>query len=265
MIRKAAYAGTWYPDGRTDIEEYIVPGLKQSRALAVFCPHAGWIYSGKVAGEVFSSVSPAGLYVLIGPNHQGAGSPVGVFPEGSWETPLGPLEVESSVAAALIKKAGCAHADTVSHSKEHSLEVQLPFIKYFSPGAKIAPISLSDYSLNTLKALGEAVAGAIAESEYKNNALIVASTDMSHYISAEQAKKLDMLAIKKVLELDPEGLMSTVSEHDISMCGSGPSAAALWAAKALGAKSSRLVRYTNSGAVTGDLTEVVAYAGIIVC
>jgi AmmeMemoRadiSam system protein B len=266
MIRKAMYAGTWYPSSKKEIEKYIVQGKAVTRATAVFCPHAGWIYSGKVAGEVFSSVRPAGLYILIGPNHRGIGAPVGVFPEGAWETPLGPLEIEKSVAASIIEKSARrgGRPDAASHSQEHSLEVQLPFIKYFSPDARIVPISLSDYSAGTCAALGDAIAASVRESEFNGNTLLVASTDMSHYVEASYAKKIDALAIKKILELDPEGLMKTVAEHGITMCGSGPAAAILRAAKILGAKTSKLVRYATSGDTTGDNSEVVGYAGIIV-
>lgn len=263
MLRKAVYAGTWYPSSKKEIEKFVVAGRKQAAAKAVMVPHAGWIYSGMVAGEVFSAIKPASLYVLIGPNHHGIGAPVGVFPEGSWETPLGQLEVDAKAASALIRKCSAASADVISHSQEHSLEVQAPFIKYFSPSASILPVSLADYGIDTLRSLGEAVAAVISESG-KKDALVVASSDMSHYISAAQAEKLDMLAIKNILALDPDALMKTVRARGITMCGSGPAAAALWAAKAMGASRAELVRYTNSGEVTGDSAEVVAYAGVVI-
>ncbi|MFH1369166.1 MAG: AmmeMemoRadiSam system protein B [Elusimicrobiota bacterium] len=264
MIRKAVYSGTWYPSGKKEIEAFIIPDAKKQKSVAAFCPHAGWVYSGKVAGEVFSSIEPVKLYILIGPNHRGMGAPVGIWSEGAWMTPLGELEIEDKVAKAILKKSNTARSDFLSHAQEHSLEVQLPFIKYFSPGAKIVPVSLADYSPATCRELGEAAAAAIKENGFTDDAVIVASTDMSHYVSAEQAKKSDNLAIRKILDIDPKGLLETVKQNDISMCGSGPAAAALWAAKILGAKSSKLIRYSTSGDVTGDSSEVVGYAGIIV-
>lgn len=263
MIRRALYAGTWYPTSKQEIAAYMPEGGKKFKAKALFCPHAGWVYSGRIAGEVFAASEPAELYVLIGPNHHGAGTPVGIWSDGTWQTPLGNIEVESRTAADILKRSAAAQPDSISHAQEHSLEVQLPFIKLISPEAKIVPIALADYSPKTCKELGEAVAAAVKFTGYEGSAVIVASTDMSHYISAESAKKADMLAVKRILELDPEGLLETVKRNDISMCGSGPAAAALWAAKKLGATQAELIRYATSGDVTGDNSEVVGYAGLL--
>lgn len=265
MQRKALYAGSWYPTKKNEIRTYITAGAQQQKAIAAVCPHAGWIYSGKVAGEVLSQVIPAELYIMIGPNHRGIGSPVAVYPSGSWETPLGSLPVEESVAEAIVvNSAGFARPDVIAHAEEHSLEVQAPFIKYLSPQAKIVPISLADYRPEVCRNLGAAVAKAVRSGAYAQSTLLLASTDMSHYIPAEQAKEVDSLAIDKIEHLDPAGLLKTVFENDISMCGSGPTAVALYAARELGATAARLVRYATSGDVTGDQDEVVAYAGLIV-
>jgi AmmeMemoRadiSam system protein B len=265
MIRKAIYAGTWYPDKKKEIEAYLSTELKRRKAIAVVCPHAGWTYSGKVAGEVYSQVEPAALYVLVGPNHRGVGAAVSIYPDDAWETPLGNLPVEHAVVGAIIKNSkGLAQPDTIAHLEEHSLEVQMPFIKYFSSDAKIVPISLADYRPEACRRLGTAIADAVKKSPYAQRTLLVASTDMSHYVSAAAAKEVDTMAIETIIGLDPDGLLKTVVEKDISMCGSGPTAVVLWAAKDLGAQSARLIRYTSSGAVTGDNDEVVAYAGIII-
>jgi len=264
IVRPALHAGTWYPNDRKAIEEFVQTDRERQKAVAVVCPHAGWTYSGKVAGEVFSSVEPADLYVLIGPNHRGTGAAISVFPEGSWQTPLGNLDVDRDIAAAIIEYSGIAQPDTAAHIEEHSLEVELPFVKYFSPNALIVPVALADYRLRVCRNLGESVARAITADKRALKILLVASTDMSHYIPAEDAKKVDALAIDRILRLDPSGLLKTVSDNDISMCGSGPTAAVLFAARALGAKTATLVRYTSSGEVTGDNDQVVAYAGIII-
>ncbi|MBN1823220.1 MAG: AmmeMemoRadiSam system protein B [Endomicrobiales bacterium] len=261
MIRKSICAGTWYPLQRRDIESYVNVNAKKRNALAAVCPHAGWVYSGKTAGEVFSLLKPASTFVLIGPNHRGTGSPVGLYPEGEWETPLGNLEVDKTVTDAIIHNSKFAKRDASSHAQEHSIEVQLPFVKMNNPSARIVPIALGDYRPQVLSDLGNAIYQALSNVK---GALIVASSDMSHYVSAETAKTLDMLAIEKVLNLDPEGLLETVDSMSISMCGAGPVAAAIIASKMLGAKKAELIRYTNSGAVTGDNEEVVGYAGILI-
>lgn len=264
MIRKAICAGTWYPDNAKGINSFLNLSAKKEKVIAGICPHAGWLYSGKIAGEVFSKIEPASVYVLIGPNHTGVGSAVSVFNKGSWETPIGELEVEETLAEAIIDRSKHAEADYTAHSREHSIEVQLPFIKTISPEAKIVPIALSDYSVNTCRSLGESIAEAILELKLADKTVLIASTDMSHYISAQEAKDLDSLAIEKILSLEPEGLLKIVKENNISMCGSGPTAAVIWAAKKLGGKKASLIKYSNSGYVTGDYTQVVGYAGITI-
>lgn len=264
MIRQAVCAGTWYPKSKPEIENYVNLKLKRQKVLAGICPHAGWIYSGKVAGEVFSSIEPAKLYIILGPNHRGNGAPVSVFPNGSWETPLGNLEIDENTADLIVKNSDIAKLDAQAHIAEHSIEVQIPFIKYFSPQAKLVAISLLDYSPQTCKALGQSIAKTIKETDMANETVLIASTDMSHYVPKNYAKQMDSLAVEKILKLDPEGLLKTVKEKDISMCGSGPVAAALWAVKELGAEHAKLIQYSTSGEVTGDYEQVVGYAGMIV-
>ena len=264
MTRNDRFAGTWYPGTREEIEQFIDPSAVKRRIIAGVCPHAGWIYSGRVAGEVFSQMEPADTYVLIGPNHHGDGEAVSVYPEGAWRTPLGDLPVNAQLAREVIAACRFARPDTEAHEQEHSLEVQLPFIKYFSPKASILPIALADYSPAVCKDLGQAIAASLQKLNLSSNAILIASTDMSHYLQRDVAHKLDHRAIEKVLALDPEGLLKTVAENDISMCGSGPTAAILWASQGLGAKNARLTRYATSGEVTGDIDQVVGYAGFII-
>jgi AmmeMemoRadiSam system protein B len=264
MIRKAIYAGTWYPDTKAEILKFLNPKTKPARALGCLCPHAGWIYSGKVAGLVYSLIQPAELYILIGPNHTGAGAAVSVFPEGEWETPLGNLEVDEKVAASITKAFPKAVLDTEAHLNEHSIEVQLPFIKLLNAKAKIVPICLGDYSTETCKRLASAIFKTIEADKLSAKTLLVASSDMSHYVSADEAKTKDNMAIKNILDLDAAGLLETVRKNDISMCGSGPASVVISATNELGAKKAALVSYTNSGYVSGDFGQVVAYAGIII-
>lgn len=264
MLRKAMHAGSWYPAHRSDIEQYFAAGLPRRDALAVMSPHAGWQYSGHVAGELFSTISPAAHYVLIGPNHYGAGEDVSVYPRGAWATPQGEIPVNQKLADAIVARSSFARTDMQAHSREHSLEVLMPFIKYSSPSADIVPVAMRDYSPDVCKDLGNAIAGALKELRIVETTILVASSDMSHFISASDAERLDRLAIDRILALDPAGLLEVVRENDITMCGSGPMAAVLWAALALGARTAELTRYTNSAAVTGDRSQVVAYAGILI-
>jgi len=264
MFRQALYSGTWYPSKKSEIEKYVDLTAKKQKALAAVCPHAGWAYSGRTAGMVFSKMEPAALYIILGPNHRGNGAPVSVYPEGSWDTPLGELEIDTNMVSSILSFSKSAKAGSSAHVQEHSIEVQLPFIKLFSPSAQIVPIAMYDYSLETCLDLGQAIAKAVSGLPAKANITIVASTDMSHYIPAAEAKKADQTAISRILGLDPEGLISTVSKNDISMCGVGPVASALFAAISLGASGAELVNYSNSGDVTGDNSEVVGYAGLIV-
>lgn len=262
MLRPMTYAGTWYPAEKKDISKYLAPVKEEDETIAAVCPHAGWIYSGKTAGKVFARIKPPALYILIGPNHRGAGAPVSVYPEGSWQTPLGPLEVDEKTAASIIAGSGYAEADFMAHMPEHSIEVQTPFIKLTSPSAKIVPICMHDYGADTCRDLGIAVSKAVPSGI--GSTVVLASSDMSHYVTASAAKNADILAIEKILALDPDGLLKVVARNAISMCGAGPVAAALWAAIEMGATRAELVDYTNSGEVTGDETEVVGYAGLVI-
>lgn len=265
MIRKAIYAGTWYPALRSEIEKYLEKKNKTEQVKAVISPHAGWMYSGKIAGQVFSTIKPVENYIVIGPNHRGMGNTVSIFSEGSWETPLGPLKINSDIAKSLVTKSGkLIKPDPLAHANEHSLEVQMPFIKYFSPSAKIVPIALFDYTPETCRQIGESISETLKELNLQDNTVLVASNDMSHFVSSSHAKKADNMAIEKINNLDPDGLLETVKENDISMCGSGPIACVLWAAKLLGATKTELIKYGTSGDVTGDNNEVVAYAGMII-
>ncbi len=265
MIRHSIHAGSWYPTDKAELHSFLgKPPKKKIRAVGAVCPHAGWIYSGNNAGQVYARMSPASLYICIGPNHRAAGAPVSVYPEGEWETPLGPLAVNEEISRAIVEQCPYAELDTTAHREEHSLEVQMPFIKMASPGAGIVAICLADYIPETCHALGEAIGRVVRENKLAESVTIIASSDMSHYIPAAMAERADRLALDRIESLDPEGLLAVVRENEISMCGSGPAAVMMWAAKDLGATKGTLVTYTNSGEITGDFEQVVAYAGMII-
>jgi len=274
MIRQPAVAGHFYKDSpsalRDQVERFVDPEAKKVKALGIVSPHAGLVYSGAVAGAVYSRIKLPDTFVLIGPNHTGLGAPVSVMTKGSWETPLGVVPINEALAAAVLSGSRRIQDDMMAHLREHSLEVQLPFIQYFKKEFSIVPIQMMDTRFETCVELGNAIASAIAECGVRSaecrekDVLIVASSDMSHYVSAEAAKKKDHAAIKRILELDARGLYDTVRDEDITMCGYGPTVAMLTACKTLGATKAELVKYTNSGEVSGDYDQVVGYAGIVV-
>jgi len=265
MKRKPCVAGTFYPARRDvlldTIEKMTDPKAKKIKAVAVVVPHAGYMYSGPVAGAVFSSVRIPSTVVVLGPAHQEVESLFAVQRDGSWLTPLGETPIESGLADLIMARCSLVSDDPKAHLFEHSLEVELPFIQYFEKRAAIVPICVSyEAGYDDLEALGRGLAEAVAE--YGREALLVASTDMSHYVSRKRAEAMDSLAIRKVLDLDPRGLFETVRGEGISMCGYQPTAAVLVAAGRLGAAGAELVRYQTSGEATGDFSQVVGYAGV---
>jgi AmmeMemoRadiSam system protein B len=265
MRRKAAVAGYFYPGSghalRAMIERMVDPHVPKQRAISVISPHAGFEYSGPVAGAVFSSVELPETFVILGPSHRGIRSKFGIMAEGSWETPLGNVPIETHLAASLKESLALIADDLLGHAQEHSLEVQVPFIQYFKESFSLVPICISPHvSFKELEDLGRAIASAIQK--FSRDVLIVASTDMSHYVSQEEAREKDFLAINRVLALDAKGLHDTVRKEDISMCGFQPTTAAIIAAKELGASRAELIKYQTSGDRTGNYREVVGYAGI---
>lgn len=268
MSRKTVYAGTWYPGTEDSIIKTIdtfLPNKKVTsrKAIGIIVPHAGWLYSGKIAAQVFASTKIPGTIVMIGPNHTGRGYMVSLADNDAWNTPCGPVSLDIDLGKRITELCGgTVSLDNSAHAQEHSLEIQLPFLQYFRKDLKIVPIILGTQSQEICRILGEGIASAIKES--KKEVLILASSDMTHYESLAAAKKKDTLAINDILALQPNKLLQTVSENNISMCGVAPTAVMLYAAKSLGAASAELVSYDTSGAVTGDNNEVVGYAGIIV-
>lgn len=265
MVRKPAVAGYFYPkkpgELRAMLEEMIDARAKKVKALAVISPHAGFIYSGHVAGAVFSSVELPGHIVILGPSHRGIRAVFGITSEGVWQTPLGDVPIDKGLAELIRERSPLIQEDEGGHASEHSLEVQLPFIQYLKRDFSIVPICVSpaaDYS--DLQGLADAVADATSRSG--REVLLVSSTDMSHYVSQETAKKQDFLAIDKMLALDARGLYDVVRDEDISMCGFQPTTAVILAARKLGAKKAELICYQTSGDASGDYQSVVGYAGL---
>lgn len=266
MLRKPCVAGRFYPSSpaklKAEVDGYLVPGAVPEKAVALIAPHAGYMFSGHVAGAVYSQVVIPDNIVLIGPNHTGLGADAALMSIGAWETPLGDVAVNENLASLILDESRLFKSDTAAHLMEHSLEVQLPFIKTLNKKASIVPITVMRASLAQCIELGEAIAKAIRD--YAKDTLIAVSSDMNHYEPDKKTRIKDTLAIERALAIDAEGLYRVVDEKDISMCGAIPAVIALFAAKRLGAKKGRLVKYATSGERGGGMEQVVGYAGIVI-
>lgn len=266
MVRQPAVAGQFYTDDprrlRAELAGLIPAGVPKRRVTGVVAPHAGYVYSGSVAGTVYSAIEIPRTVVILGPNHHGFGEAAAIYPEGDWLTPLGAVPVDARLSALIGAHAPLIAADQSAHRFEHSLEVQVPFLQYLRCGVRIVPICLGFGDIERCRQLGEGLARAVRA--FGEDVLIVASSDMTHYESAEEARIKDEAAIARVLDLDPEGLVRICREKGITMCGVIPSTVMLVAAKELGATKAELLRYNTSGDVTGDNRQVVAYAAMAV-
>lgn len=266
MIREPAVAGSFYPGTQAKLkavlDNFIKKDQKKYDAYGVVSPHAGYIYSGAVAGEVFSSVNLPEDIVIIAPNHTGLGELFSLWPRGEWQTPLGAVDINQELNNLIKKHASMVTEDTKAHLQEHSAEVQVPFLQYFKDNIKIVVMVIASHSLKELKLFGTNLAQAIKE--FGKPVLIVASSDMTHYESHNVAKEKDQKAIDKMVALDEDGLYQVVNKYQISMCGYAPTISMLTAAKQLGAQKGHLIRYMTSGETSGDYNQVVGYAGLVV-
>ncbi len=259
-----AVAGQFYPGTASGLSRALLELTREEKerlpAIGVVSPHAGYVYSGAVAGELFSSIQVPGRAVIFCPNHTGIGEDAAIMSRGAWRMPWGDVPVDEELAARLETACPLLREDASAHSREHAIEVQLPFLHRFRPDVRIVPVALGRLSLEDCRELGENVADAIeGDSE---RPLLVASSDMSHYVPDAVARKKDRMAIDRMLALDPEGLYRIVRTERISMCGVMPATVVLFAARRLGATSARLIRYATSGDVSRDFDQVVGYAGL---
>ena len=270
ILRHPAVAGRFYPRDPDDLRIEAQGYLSQSssanqtpvRAIGCIAPHAGYMYSGHVAGAVFARVEIPRRCIVMCPNHTGLGRALAIVSEGAWETPLGEVPIAAELAAALKRYFPALQEDPTAHRAEHAAEVELPFLQLRQPELTFVPIALGTGQFEPLELLGQALANLI--STQKEPVLIVASSDMNHYESDRVTRVKDHLAIERILTLDPRGLFDVVKQQDISMCGFGPAVAMLTAARQLGAKSAELVKYATSGDISGDRDRVVGYAGVVV-
>ncbi len=272
-VRHPAVAGQFYPSNpnklRQEIETFVQPGREKLSALGCVVPHAGYMYSGHVAGAVYARLELPRRFIILCPNHTGAGQPLAIMSQGRWLTPLGEVAIDEPLAEELKREFSSLREDDVAHSREHALEVQLPFLQQIVHEFAFVPIVVGTGRLEVLTELGSSLARVLkrlvpSPAGSKHDVLVIASSDMNHYEGDERTRVKDRMAIDQVLALDPAGLWQTVQREQISMCGYGPAVAMLTAARELGATKAELVKYATSGDVSGDRDWVVGYAGMIV-
>jgi AmmeMemoRadiSam system protein B len=267
MLRPAAVAGRFYPAERAELARQVgflvgqTSPAEKLHARACLVPHAGYIYSGHVAGAVYARLRLPRRILILGPRHYPHGEALAILSAGEWQTPLGEVRIDNAFAAKLKHAFPLLREDEVAHRAEHSLEVQLPFLQILAGEFQFVPIALGTTRFAALEELGRAIAEVLAADPEET--LIIASSDMNHYESDRITRVKDHKAIEELLALDPQGLYDTVRNEGISMCGYGPAVVMLTAAKKLGASHAELVRYATSGDVSGDLDEVVGYAGVV--
>jgi len=274
QIRTPAVAGMFYPSEKNELKESIhqcflhtfgpgklPPTEEKKKIYGIICPHAGYMYSGPIACHSFYSISSESpeLFIIIGPNHWGVGCNVAAMKDCSWETPLGQVEVDSDAASELSKISDIVDLDFFSHTKEHSLEVQVPMLQEVYSKFKILPIILIDQKRNTAEEIGDAVA-TIAKLK---NSMIIGSSDFTHYEPNEFAHEQDKALIEPILDLDVEQFYKVLYEKNVTACGYGAIASTMIACKKLGATKGELLKYATSGDVTGDTSSVVGYGSII--
>ena len=270
VLRRPAVAGRFYPGDPETLREQAQAYLSQPdtsnegpvKAVGCIAPHAGYVYSGHVAGAVFARIEIPERCVVLCPNHTGMGGPLAIMSEGAWETPFGDVPVDAELAKALKREFPALQEDSAAHRAEHAIEVELPFLQLRQPSLKFVPIAIGTGQFEILEQLGKALGEVIAKTT--TPVLIVASSDMNHYESDVVTRAKDHKAIERILTLDPRGLHDVVTHENISMCGYGPAVAMLTAARQLGARSAELVRYATSGDVSGDRNMVVGYAGVVI-
>lgn len=266
MQRQPAVAGQFYPGSHQQLQqelaELIPSSATRHTVIGIISPHAGYVYSGAIAGKLYATIDIPATVLILGPNHRGAGAAAALSPDGSWLTPLGPVPIDVELNVLLEQHVPFVIPDSLAHQYEHSLEVQVPFIQFLRPDVSISALCLGHGDFEAIRQIGEGIAAAIRQ--LGRPVLIVASSDMTHYESAASAKQKDALALDRVLAFDPEGLLQVCRSEQITMCGVVPAAVMLVAARALGATTAELVAYGTSGDVTGDNRQVVGYAALSV-
>ncbi len=265
MIRQPAVAGSFYPadpeELSSQLDSLLNVGGKADKVKGLIVPHAGYVYSGTVAGEVFSAAEIPQQVILLGPKHHSFGANIAVSGADAWATPLGNIPIAAPLRDKLVHNILELSVDDQAHREEHSLEVMLPFLLRRQPELQIVPIALGQLSLTDCLQLGAEIGQTVKG--WKEEVLLLASTDMNHFSSAETSEKLDSMAIDAMTAYNPQRLYQVVRENRISMCGVLPTVTVMQAAYTLGARECQLIRYAHSGQVNGDNSRVVGYAGLL--
>ena len=267
MLRLPAVAGRFYPSHPAEltalIHKYVAndPNTPARGVRACLVPHAGYVYSGHVAGAVLARIELPRKIIVLGVRHYPRGEAVAILSDGAWRTPLGDAPIDEALAEALKKACPFLREDSVAHSAEHSLEVQVPFLQALVPEFKFVPVALGTVQFESLVKVGEAIAQVLTQTQ--ENVLLLATSDLNHYEDDATTRVKDGKAIDQLLAMNPRKLYDTCRDEKISMCGLGPAVAMLTALNAWNAKKSELVKYATSADVSGDPSAVVGYAGMI--
>ncbi len=266
MRREPAVAGFFYPSDpkilREEVETYLGKISALRRPLGVISPHAGYRYSGATAGKLFASIEVPESVIILGPKHTRYGAESAIMTEGSWAMPCGEVPIDSPLAQALEAAIPELTVDAQAHAQEHSLEVQIPFLKVRQPHLKIVPIALAYRSFEACQPIAQGIAHLLKN--WSEPVLIVASSDMNHFENIDVTREKDQKAIQKIEALDPQGLHEVCRREDISMCGVIPATILLLVARELRASKAELIHYDTSATQSGDLSRVVGYASLAI-
>jgi len=269
MLRLPAVAGRFYPANPNELASVVrrmsaprgEASTEKISVTACLVPHAGYMYSGGIAGEVFGSIALPKKILILGVRHFPRGESAAILSNGAWRTPLGDAPIDAQLAMALRDACPRLREDSVAHIQEHSLEVQIPFLQVLAPGFSFVPVALGTVRFEDLVSVGEAVARVLTAA--REPVLLLATSDLNHYEDDATTRVKDAKAIEKLLALDARGLFDVCREEKISMCGLGPAVATITALRAMGVTRGELVRYATSADVSGDTSSVVGYAGVV--
>jgi len=266
MVRQPVVSGQFYPGTEKElkgiIERFSPPKPTKASCRGLILPHAGYIYSGKVAVQTVSQALPKKRIIIMGPNHSGFGAEFALWDKGTWEIPFGQIQIDEELANSILAKGNNIQTDYMAHKFEHSIEVELPILYHFFKDFKFVPIACQQASLETYRKVAAQIYEAVKT--IKEEVLLVASSDMTHYEPDATARKKDRSAIDSIISLDEEKLLRTVSKENITMCGTAPVAIMISCLKSLEARKAHVALYQTSGDSSGDYSSVVGYAGIVI-
>ena len=266
MIRKPIVAGQFYSSDSKDLKNEIKrlkpKDTAKISAKGIIMPHAGYICSGKVAAATVARIIPKNHIIILGPNHTGRGKDFSIFAEGKWETPLGSVEIDDTLAKSIINSGDIIEIDYLAHAREHSIEVELPILQYFFKDFRVVPITCAASTIKTYREVAGQIFKAIKNN--KDEILLIASTDMTHYENDSAVRRKDRLAIESIIRLESEELLKNITKENISMCGAPSVIILMECCRLMQAHKAEIVLYSTSGEVSGDDSSVVGYLGAVI-